>query len=127
MNGISAVVLATGNDTRAVEAGAHAYAAVSGRYRSLTHWELGENNELIGMIELPLAVGLIGGATQSHPVAKLVTKMLDVGSTEELAGIIAATGLAQNFAALKALAGDGIQKGHMKLHLKNIAVMAGAK
>ena len=127
MNGISAVVLATGNDTRAVEAGAHAYAAVSGRYRSLTHWELGENNELIGMIELPLAVGLIGGATQSHPVAKLVTKMLDVGSVEELAGIIAATGLAQNFAALKALAGDGIQKGHMKLHLKNIAVMAGAK
>ncbi|MEI3614586.1 hydroxymethylglutaryl-CoA reductase, degradative [Pseudogracilibacillus sp. SO30301A] len=126
MNGISAVVLATGNDTRAVEAGAHAYAAVSGRYRSLTHWELGENNELIGMIELPLAVGLIGGATQSHPVAKLVTKMLDVSSAEELAGIIAATGLAQNFAALKALAGDGIQKGHMKLHLKNIAVMAGA-
>ncbi len=127
MNGISAVVLATGNDTRAVEAGAHAYAAVSGRYRSLTHWEIGENNELIGMIELPLAVGLIGGATQSHPVAKLVTKMLDVDSAEELAGIIAATGLAQNFAALKALAGDGIQKGHMKLHLKNIAVMAGAK
>lgn len=127
MNGISAVVLATGNDTRAVEAGAHAYAAVSGRYRSLTHWELGENDELIGMIELPLAVGLIGGATQSHPVAKLVIKMLDVGSAEELAEIIAATGLAQNFAALKALAGDGIQKGHMKLHLKNIAVMAGAK
>lgn len=127
MNGISAVVLATGNDTRAVEAGAHAYASVSGRYRSLTHWELKGNQTIIGTIELPLAVGLIGGATTSHPIAKLSTKILQVKTAERLAGIIASVGLAQNFAAIKALASDGIQKGHMKLHAKNMASMAGAR
>ncbi|MFB4168455.1 hydroxymethylglutaryl-CoA reductase, degradative [Virgibacillus sp. JSM 102003] len=127
MNGISAVVLATGNDTRAVEAGAHAYASITGRYRSLTQWELGDDSSIIGTIELPLAAGLIGGATQSHPVAKLATKILQVKTAEQLAGIIAATGLAQNFAGLKALASEGIQKGHMKLHARNMASMAGAR
>lgn len=127
MNGITAVVLATGNDTRAVEAGAHAYAAITGRYRSLTHWEVGDDDSIIGSIELPLPVGLIGGATTSHPVAKAAMKILDVETAEELAGIIASVGLAQNFAGLKALAGKGIQEGHMKLHARNIAVMAGAK
>lgn len=127
MNGITAVVLATGNDTRAVEAGAHAYAAITGRYRSLTHWEVGDDDSIIGSIELPLPVGLIGGATTSHPVAKVAMKILDVETAEELAGIIASVGLAQNFAGLKALAGKGIQEGHMKLHARNIAVMAGAK
>lgn len=127
MNGISAVVLATGNDTRAVEAGAHAYAAVTGRYRSLTRWEINADDTITGTIELPMSVGLIGGATQSHPVAKLATKILDVETAEELAGIIASTGLAQNFAGLRALAGEGIQQGHMKLHARNMAVMAGAQ
>jgi len=126
MNGVSAVVLATGNDTRAIEAGAHAYASISGRYRSLTQWELKGDQTIIGTIELPLAVGLIGGATTSHPVAKLATKMLQVKTAERLAGIIASVGLAQNFAAIKALASEGIQKGHMKLHARNMASMAGA-
>ncbi|MBM7599339.1 hydroxymethylglutaryl-CoA reductase [Virgibacillus halotolerans] len=126
MNGVSAVVLATGNDTRAVEAGAHAYASISGKYSSLTRWELKGENTLVGTIELPLAVGLVGGATQSHPVAKLATKILNVKTAQQLAGIIASTGLAQNFAAIKALAGEGIQKGHMKLHARNMASVAGA-
>lgn len=127
MNGITAVVMATGNDTRAVEAGAHAYAAVTGRYRSLTRWEIGENDSLVGTIELPMPVGLVGGATASHPTAKAAIKILDVKTAEELAGIIAAAGLAQNFAALRVLASEGVQKGHMKLHARNLAVMAGAK
>lgn len=127
MNGITAVVLATGNDTRAVEAGAHAYAAITGRYRSLTHWEVGANDSIIGSIELPMPVGLTGGATTSHPVAKVAMKILGVETAEELAGIIASVGLAQNFAGLKALAGKGIQGGHMKLHARNIARMVGAK
>ena len=127
MNGITAAVLATGNDTRAVEAGAHAYASTTNHYRSLTHWEIGDNHSIIGTIELPLAVGLIGGATKSHPVAKLATKILQVETAEQLGSIIASVGLAQNFAALKALAGEGIQKGHMKLHARNLAIMAGAK
>ena len=126
MNGITAVVLATGNDTRAVEAGAHAYAAKTGRYRPLTRWEIGDDYSIVGTIELPMAIGLIGGATSSHPVAKLAMKILNVNTAEELAGIIASTGLAQNFAGLKALASVGIQKGHMKLHARNMAVMAGA-
>lgn len=126
MNGISAVVLATGNDTRAVEAGAHAYASISGRYRSLTEWERGDNNTIIGTIELPMPVGIIGGATQAHPSARLAMKILQVDSANALAGVIAATGLAQNYAAIKALAGDGIQKGHMKLHARNMALTAGA-
>ncbi len=127
MNGITAVVLATGNDTRAIEAGAHAYAARKGHYQSLTTFELADNGDIFGTIELPLAVGLVGGATQSHPVAKAATKIMNVDTAEELSGIIASVGLAQNFAALRALATDGVQKGHMKLHARNLAAMAGAK
>jgi hydroxymethylglutaryl-CoA reductase len=126
MNGISAVVLATGNDTRAVEAGAHAYAARAGRYTSLTHWEVTAEGDLAGSLELPMAVGLVGGATKAHPMARLSLKVLDVKSAEQLARIIAAVGLAQNFSALRALATTGIQKGHMALHAHNIAMMAGA-
>ena len=126
MNGISAVVLATGNDTRAVEAGAHAYASRNGRYSSLTRWEVTKDGDLAGSIEIPMAVGLIGGATKLHPMAKAALKILNVKSASELARIIAAVGLAQNFAAMKALATTGIQKGHMSLHSHNIAMMAGA-
>ncbi|EST52382.1 3-hydroxy-3-methylglutaryl-CoA reductase [Brevibacillus panacihumi W25] len=126
MNGITAVVLATGNDTRAVEAGAHAYAAVSGRYRSLTHWEVNREGNLVGTLELPMAVGIVGGATKSHPTARLALKIMDVQTAEDLAGCIASVGLAQNLAALRALATDGIQRGHMALHARNLAMMAGA-
>lgn len=126
MNGVSAVVLATGNDTRAVEAGAHAYAARNGHYGSLTHWEIDQNGDLVGSIEMPMAVGLVGGATKLHPMAKANLQILGVTSANQLARIIAATGLAQNFAALKALATTGIQKGHMALHAQNVAMMAGA-
>ena len=126
MNGIDAVVLATGNDTRAVEAGAHAYAARKGHYGSLTSWEITASGDLAGVIEVPMAVGLIGGATKLHPTAKSALKILDVRSADELARIIAAVGLAQNFSAMKALATTGIQKGHMALHSQNIAMMAGA-
>ncbi|WP_103105571.1 hydroxymethylglutaryl-CoA reductase, degradative [Brevibacillus reuszeri] len=127
MNGISAVVLATGNDTRAVESGAHAYASVSGRYRSLTRWEINKDGNLVGTIELPMAVGIVGGATKSHPTARMSLKVMDIQNAEELAGTIAAVGLAQNLAAMRALAAEGIQKGHMALHARNLAVMAGAK
>lgn len=126
MNGITAVVCATGNDTRAVESGAHAYASITGRYTSLTHWEKDKNGDLCGTIEIPMAVGLVGGATKSHPVARVAVKILGVKTANELGEIVAAVGLAQNFAALRALATDGIQRGHMKLHAKNIAQMAGA-
>lgn len=126
MNGVSAVVLATGNDTRAVEAGAHAYAARSGQYGSLTRWEVDADGNLTGTIEMPLAVGLIGGATRSHPTARIALDIMGIETADRLARIIAAVGLAQNFAALKALATTGIQKGHMALHAKNIAVMVGA-
>jgi hydroxymethylglutaryl-CoA reductase len=126
MNGITAVVLATGNDTRAIEAGAHAYAARNGRYGSLTKWEKNFEGDLVGSIEIPLAVGLIGGATKSNPIAKICTKILEIKSSSELGKVIASVGLAQNFAALRALATEGIQKGHMKLHARNIAIMAGA-
>jgi hydroxymethylglutaryl-CoA reductase len=126
MNGVSAVVLATGNDTRAVEAGAHAYAARNGRYASLTAWEATASGDLAGTIELPMAVGLVGGATRVHPIARMGLKIMGVSTAEELARIIAAVGLAQNFSALKALATTGIQKGHMALHAQNIAMMAGA-
>lgn len=127
MNGVTAVVLATGNDTRAVESGAHAYAARSGTYRSLSHWETDADGNLTGSLELPLAVGLIGGATRSHPTARIALDIMGIRTAERLARNIAAVGLAQNFAALNALATTGIQKGHMALHAKNIAVMAGAK
>ncbi|MCK1712177.1 MULTISPECIES: hydroxymethylglutaryl-CoA reductase, degradative [unclassified Bradyrhizobium] len=126
MNGISAVVLATGNDTRAVEAGAHAFAARSGRYTSLTRYEINKDGDLSGSIELPLAVGLIGGATKIHPTAQACLKILGVTTAERLARIIAAVGLAQNFSALKALATVGVQSGHMALHAQNVAIMAGA-
>ena len=126
MNGVSAVVLATGNDTRAVEAGAHSYAARSGRYGSLTHWEKNADGDLAGSVEMPMPVGLVGGATKVHPTARLAVKILGVESAGELAEIIAAVGLAQNFAAVRALASEGIQRGHMSLHAKNVAAAAGA-
>jgi hydroxymethylglutaryl-CoA reductase len=126
MNGIDAVVIATGNDWRAVEAGAHAYASLDGRYKPLTKYYKDRNGDLVGEIELPMAVGLVGGATKTHPIAKIAVKILGVKTSKELAEIIAAVGLAQNFAALRALSTEGIQKGHMKLHSRNIAVMAGA-
>ncbi|MFD2370197.1 hydroxymethylglutaryl-CoA reductase, degradative [Brevibacillus sp. GCM10020057] len=127
MNGISAVVLATGNDTRAVEAGAHAYASVTGRYRSLTRWEKNREGNLVGTIEVPMAVGIVGGATKSHPTARLALKVMGIANAEELAGAIAAVGLAQNLAAMRALAAEGIQQGHMALHARNLAMMAGAQ
>ena len=126
MNGIIPVVTATGNDTRAIEAGAHSYAARDGRYTSLTTWEKNSDGDLVGTIEIPMAVGLVGGATKVHPIAKLAVKILGVKSAVELGEIIAATGLAQNLAALRALATEGIQRGHMSLHARNIAVAGGA-
>ena len=126
MNGVSAVVLATGNDTRAIEAGAHAYAARSGHYTSLTTWEKTAEGDLVGTLEMPMAVGIVGGATASNPIAKLAVKVLGVKSAKELAEIIVSVGLAQNLAALRALAADGIQRGHMGLHARNIAISAGA-
>jgi hydroxymethylglutaryl-CoA reductase len=125
MNGIDAVMLATGNDTRAIEAGAHAYASMSGAYKPLTRYEKTSDGDLRGAIELPMAVGLIGGATKVHPTARAAVKLLGVKSAGELAEIAAAVGLAQNFAALRALATEGIQKGHMTLHARNIAISAG--
>ena len=125
MNGIDAVVLATGNDTRAIESGAHAYAARTGSYTTLTTWEKTAGGNLVGTIELPMAVGLVGGATKVHPVAKLAVKILGVQSALELGEVIACVGLAQNLGALKALATEGIQRGHMSLHAKNVAAMAG--
>ena len=127
MNGVTAVVLATGNDTRAVEAGAHSYASRTGRYMSLTRYERNRDGDLVGTIELPVAVGLVGGATRVHPVAKTAVKILGVKSADDLSRIIAAVGLCQNFAALRALASEGIQRGHMSLHARNVAVQAGAK
>lgn len=121
MNGIDAVAVATGNDFRAIEAGAHAYAARDGGYRPLTTWEQASNGDLIGSIELPLAVGIVGGLTRVHAVAQLALRSLDVKTGQELAAVMAAVGLAQNLAALRALATDGIQKGHMKLHARRLA------
>jgi hydroxymethylglutaryl-CoA reductase len=126
MNGIDPVVIATGNDWRAIEAGAHAFAAISGHYSSLTQWSSSDDFELIGKISLPMAVGLVGGATKTHPAAKAAIALLGVKSATELGQVIAAVGLAQNLAALRALATEGIQRGHMKLHARNIALQAGA-
>jgi len=126
MNGVTAVVMATGNDTRAVEAGAHAYAARKGWYSSLSQWEVTAEGDLAGSLEMPMAVGLIGGATKLHPMARACLRIMDIQSAEQLARVIAAVGLAQNFSALKALATEGVQKGHMSLHSQNIALMAGA-
>lgn len=125
MNGIDAVVLATGNDFRAIEAGAHAYAAKSGSYKSLTHAEI-ENGIFKFWIEIPLAIGTVGGLTSLHPLVKLSLEILEKPSAEELMQIIAVAGLAQNFAALRSLVTDGIQKGHMKMHLMNILNQLGA-
>jgi len=127
MNGVTAVVLATGNDTRAIEAGAHAYAARSGHYTSLTSWEKDANGDLVGTLEMPMAVGLVGGATASNPVAKIAVKILGVKTARELAEVIVSVGLAQNLAALRALAAEGIQRGHMNLHARNVAISVGAK
>ena len=126
MNGIDPVVVATGNDWRAIEAGAHAFAARSGRYMSLTRWAVEDDGSLSGSIELPMALGLVGGTTKTHPAAQAALKILNVSSAQELAGVVATVGLAQNMAALRALATEGIQKGHMRLHARNIAIMAGA-
>ena len=126
MNGISSVILATGNDHRAIEAGAHAYAARTGRYQPLTVWEKNGNGNLVGTIELPVAVGIVGGLTKTHPVARVNLKILGVKSARELGEILASVGLAQNFAALRALVAEGIQRGHMALHAKNIAAQVGA-
>ncbi|MDR1621341.1 MAG: hydroxymethylglutaryl-CoA reductase, degradative [Synergistaceae bacterium] len=126
MNGITPVVMATGNDTRAIEAGAHAYAARSGQYTSLTTWEKNANGDLVGTIELPMAVGLVGGATKIHPAAQIAVKILGVKTAAELGEVIASVGLAQNLGAVRALATEGIQKGHMALHARNIAAVAGA-
>jgi hydroxymethylglutaryl-CoA reductase len=126
MNGIDPVVIATGNDWRAIEAGAHAFAATSGHYSSLTQWSSSDDFTLMGKISLPMAVGLVGGATKTHPAAKAAIALLGVKSATELGQVIAAVGLAQNLAALRALATEGIQRGHMKLHARNIALQAGA-
>jgi hydroxymethylglutaryl-CoA reductase len=127
MNGIDAVAIACGQDWRAIEAGAHAFASLSGKYSPLAKFSKNANGDLVGEIELPLAVGLVGGAAKTHPLAQLSLKIIGVKSGQELAQIIACVGLANNFAALRALATTGIQAGHMKLHAKNVAVMAGAK
>jgi hydroxymethylglutaryl-CoA reductase len=127
MNGIIAVILATGNDHRAIEAGAHAYAALNGPYTSISKWTKNKNGDLEGVIELPMAVGLIGGAVKTHPVARIAMKILGVKSANEFAEVLAAVGLAQNLGALRALSNEGIQRGHMNLHARNIAITAGAK
>lgn len=126
MNGITAVVLATGNDTRAVEAGCHSHAARTGQYSALSQFEKDADGNLVGTLEVPLAVGLVGGATRAHPTAQASVKLLGVETARELASVIAAVGLAQNLAACRALAAEGIQRGHMTLHARTIAASAGA-
>ncbi|NLS80164.1 MAG: hydroxymethylglutaryl-CoA reductase, degradative [Chloroflexi bacterium] len=126
MNGIDAVVLATGNDWRAIEAGAHAYAARGGRYTSLSKWGRDAQGNLVGTLELPMAVGTVGGATKVHPLAQVALKVLGVQSARELAEVVAVVGLAQNLAAIRALAAEGIQRGHMALHARQLAIAAGA-
>jgi hydroxymethylglutaryl-CoA reductase len=127
LNGIIGVVIATGNDHRAIEAGAHAYAARNGHYGALSVWEKNKDGDLVGSLELPMAVGLIGGATKVHPIAKIVLKILGVKTANELGEVMAAVGLAQNLGALRALAHEGIQRGHMSLHARNVAITAGAE
>ena len=126
MNGIDAVCIATGNDWRAIEAGAHSYAARHGRYTALTDWHVDANGDLYGEITLPMAVGTVGGATKVHPTARVAMKILAVESAGELARLMACVGLAQNLAAIRALATHGIQKGHMRLHARQVALAAGA-
>ena len=126
MNGVDAVVVATGNDWRAVEAGAHAFAARGGTYTSLSEWSKAENGDLLGFVEMPMAVGIVGGATRVHPAARAVLRLMGVGTAAELAQIIVSVGLAQNLAALRALSTEGIQRGHMGLHARQVAIAAGA-
>ncbi|MBM2849059.1 MAG: mvaA [Anaerolineales bacterium] len=126
MNGVDAVVIATGNDWRAIEAGAHAYAARSGRYTSLSTWGKDADGNLVGTLEMPMAVGIVGGATKVHPTAQAALKLMGVTAARELAEIIVSVGLAQNLAALRALATEGIQRGHMTLHARQVAIAAGA-
>jgi hydroxymethylglutaryl-CoA reductase len=127
MNGVIAVGIACGQDIRALEAGAHSYACRSGSYKPLTSWEKNADGDLVGTLEMPMAVGLVGGAARTHPVARAAVKILGAKTAIELAEVMAAVGLAQNFAALRALATEGIQRGHMKLHARNVAANAGAK
>ena len=126
MNGVDAVAVATGNDWRAVEAGAHAYAARSGRYTSLSTWARAAGGGLVGTLEMPMAVGIVGGATRVHPMVPVALKILGVQNARELAEIIVSVGLAQNLAALRALATEGIQRGHMRLHARQVAIALGA-
>jgi len=126
MNGIIAVAHATGNDTRALESGAHSFAAIKGKYQPLTTWKKTKEGDLLGRIELPVAVGTIGGATASNPTAKVCLKILGVKSARELGEVMACVGLANNLAAMRAIVAEGIQLGHMRLHARNIAIMAGA-
>jgi len=126
MNGVTAAVLATGNDTRAIEAGAHVYASRSGTYRPLSCYEKNASNDLVATIEMPMAVGLVGGATKTNPIARSAVKILGVKTATEMGEVFAALGLAQNFAAMRALATEGIQRGHMGLHSRNVAIQAGA-
>jgi hydroxymethylglutaryl-CoA reductase len=123
---VDAVVIASGNDWRAVEAGAHAYAARSGRYTSLSTWSADAQGNLLGELEMPMAVGIVGGATRVHPTARAVLKLMGVQKASDLAEIIVSVGLAQNLGALRALATEGIQRGHMALHARQVAVAAGA-
>ncbi|MBN1231209.1 MAG: hydroxymethylglutaryl-CoA reductase, degradative [Anaerolineales bacterium] len=127
MNGVDAVVISTGNDWRAVEAGAHAFAARNGVYTSLSQWRKGDNGDLLGELEMPLAVGTIGGATRVHPAAQAAVKLMRVKTAQELSQVIVSVGLAQNLAALRALATEGIQRGHMGLHARQVAIAAGAQ
>lgn len=126
MNGIDPVVIATGNDWRAVEAGAHAYAAKDGQYTSMTTWSVDDEGNLVGELELPMSIGTVGGATRVHPMSQLALRILEIDSAKELSQLIVAVGLAQNLGALRALVTDGIQKGHMALHSRSVAVAAGA-
>jgi hydroxymethylglutaryl-CoA reductase len=127
MNGVDAVAIACGNDWRGLEAGAHAFAARDGVYRPLTRWWRGEDGDLVGEIEMPMAVGIIGGATRVHPLARLSLRLLGVNRARELAETLAAVGLCQNLAALWAMATEGIQRGHMELHARQVAISAGAE
>jgi len=127
MNGVDAVVIATGNDWRAIEAGAHAYAVKNGRYTSLSTWGKDKDGNLVGALEMPMAVGIVGGATKVHPAAQAAVKLTGVKTASELAEIIVSVGLAQNLAALRALATEGIQRGHMSLHARQVAIAAGAE
>lgn len=127
MNGIDAVIIATANDWRAIEAGAHAYAARNGHYTSLSTWEMDDHGNLLGTLEMPMAVGIVGGATKVHPTARAALNLMGVQTASQLAEIVVSVGLAQNLAALRALATEGIQRGHMSLHARQVAIAAGAE